>query len=146
MHISQTLKLSFTWLRLPFNNINTISGTSMSQLGTCTAPQCLQCDQDEYQDTYTTETKCRRQPYCDPSETSSPRTHHSLIFVSGAKLWCSFFFKIKTFSLQSRRAKPKKASACVNLDSIAPVMCASPVYRTGLVSPDGGHLLKVWHL
>ncbi|XP_019721654.1 tumor necrosis factor receptor superfamily member 5 [Hippocampus comes] len=43
-------------------------GTSMSQLGTCKAPHCLQCDQDEYQDTYTTETKCKRQPYCDPNK------------------------------------------------------------------------------
>ncbi|XP_049610957.1 tumor necrosis factor receptor superfamily member 5 isoform X1 [Syngnathus scovelli] len=43
-------------------------GTSMSDLGTCTTPQCLQCDEDEYQDTYTTDTKCKRQPYCDPNK------------------------------------------------------------------------------
>ncbi|XP_077371493.1 tumor necrosis factor receptor superfamily member 5 [Festucalex cinctus] len=43
-------------------------GTSMSQLSTCTDPQCLQCEEDEYQDTYTTEKKCKRQPYCDPNK------------------------------------------------------------------------------
>ncbi|XP_077407996.1 tumor necrosis factor receptor superfamily member 5 isoform X2 [Vanacampus margaritifer] len=40
----------------------------MSQLSTCADPQCLQCDEDEYQDKYTTEKKCKRQPYCDPNK------------------------------------------------------------------------------
>ncbi|XP_061694863.1 tumor necrosis factor receptor superfamily member 5 [Syngnathoides biaculeatus] len=43
-------------------------GTRMSNLGTCSTPQCLPCDDNEYQDTYTTEDKCQRQPYCDPNK------------------------------------------------------------------------------
>nr|XP_057907641.1 tumor necrosis factor receptor superfamily member 5 isoform X2 [Doryrhamphus excisus] len=43
-------------------------GTSMSSLGTCAEPLCPPCDQDEYQDTFTTEAKCKRQPYCDPNK------------------------------------------------------------------------------
>ncbi|XP_061553935.1 tumor necrosis factor receptor superfamily member 5 [Phycodurus eques] len=43
-------------------------GTSMAKWGTCAAPQCLQCNDNEYQDTYTTEDKCKRQPYCDPNK------------------------------------------------------------------------------
>ncbi|XP_068453877.1 tumor necrosis factor receptor superfamily member 5 isoform X2 [Clinocottus analis] len=41
-------------------------GTSMSSLGTCRDPQCTECEENEYQDKYTEENKCQRQPYCDP--------------------------------------------------------------------------------
>ncbi|XP_068589745.1 tumor necrosis factor receptor superfamily member 5 [Cebidichthys violaceus] len=41
-------------------------GTRMSSGGTCQDPQCTECRDNEYQDKYTTETKCQRQPYCDP--------------------------------------------------------------------------------
>ncbi|XP_068187169.1 tumor necrosis factor receptor superfamily member 5 isoform X2 [Antennarius striatus] len=40
-------------------------GTSMSSLGTCLEPQCQPCGRKEYQDGYTREPKCQRQPYCD---------------------------------------------------------------------------------
>lgn len=35
----------------------------------CDAPRCDWCDSDEYQEMYTTESKCEQQPYCDPSKT-----------------------------------------------------------------------------
>lgn len=34
----------------------------------CLAPRCEPCDHDEYQQTYTTESKCKPQPYCDPNK------------------------------------------------------------------------------
>ncbi|KAK2851871.1 hypothetical protein Q5P01_008147 [Channa striata] len=40
-------------------------GTSMSQISTCFNPQCDPCLDNEYQDGYTREPKCERQPYCD---------------------------------------------------------------------------------
>ncbi|XP_054647844.1 tumor necrosis factor receptor superfamily member 5 isoform X2 [Dunckerocampus dactyliophorus] len=43
-------------------------GTSMSSLGTCAEPMCRICDEDEYQDTFTVEANCKRQPYCDPNK------------------------------------------------------------------------------
>ncbi|KAM9351231.1 tumor necrosis factor receptor superfamily member 5 isoform 2-T2 [Symphorus nematophorus] len=42
-------------------------GHSMSALSTCQQPQCQECRENEYQDRYTKETKCERQPYCDPN-------------------------------------------------------------------------------
>ncbi|XP_068599244.1 tumor necrosis factor receptor superfamily member 5 [Brachionichthys hirsutus] len=42
-------------------------GTSMSSLGTCLEPQCQQCGTNEYQDGHSKESRCRRQPYCDPN-------------------------------------------------------------------------------
>ncbi|XP_061758662.1 tumor necrosis factor receptor superfamily member 5 [Nerophis ophidion] len=43
-------------------------GTSMSSFSVCTEPLCLDCDEDEYQDAFTTEATCKRQPYCDPNK------------------------------------------------------------------------------
>ncbi|XP_015228623.1 PREDICTED: tumor necrosis factor receptor superfamily member 5-like isoform X2 [Cyprinodon variegatus] len=34
----------------------------------CHAPKCEPCGKDEYLDTYSTEAKCERQPYCDPNK------------------------------------------------------------------------------
>uniref|UniRef100_A0A667X7W6 CD40 molecule, TNF receptor superfamily member 5 n=1 Tax=Myripristis murdjan TaxID=586833 RepID=A0A667X7W6_9TELE len=50
-------------------------GTSMSEDSLsltvnpthCQTPQCNQCGENEYQDTYTAETMCKAQPYCDPN-------------------------------------------------------------------------------
>lgn len=42
-------------------------GTSMSSLSTCLEPQCQSCDPHEYQDKHTKESKCQRQPFCDPN-------------------------------------------------------------------------------
>lgn len=43
-------------------------GTSMSAASkSCETPQCIVCDEKEYQESYTNETKCKRQPYCDPN-------------------------------------------------------------------------------
>lgn len=44
----------------------------MTTLQSCLDPQCKVCDTDEYQDKYTKEQKCQRQPYCDPSKSCSP--------------------------------------------------------------------------
>ncbi|XP_059188307.1 tumor necrosis factor receptor superfamily member 5 isoform X2 [Centropristis striata] len=40
-------------------------GTRKSSVGTCLEPQCTECKESEYQDKYTSETKCELQPYCD---------------------------------------------------------------------------------
>ncbi|KAM6930076.1 tumor necrosis factor receptor superfamily member 5 isoform 1-T1 [Lycodopsis pacificus] len=40
-------------------------GTRMPSGGDCQDPQCTECGDNEYQDKYTTESKCQRQPYCD---------------------------------------------------------------------------------
>nr|XP_046253486.1 tumor necrosis factor receptor superfamily member 5 [Scatophagus argus] len=50
-------------------------GTSMSSIGTCQEPQCLECGENEYQDKYTTEVKCQRQPYCDPNRNFQVAVH-----------------------------------------------------------------------
>ncbi|KAF7669490.1 hypothetical protein LDENG_00189510 [Lucifuga dentata] len=43
-------------------------GTRMSSLSTCQDPQCQDCRENEYQDSYTTEHSCNLQPYCDPNK------------------------------------------------------------------------------
>ncbi|XP_062283350.1 tumor necrosis factor receptor superfamily member 5 isoform X2 [Scomber scombrus] len=43
-------------------------GTYMTSQGTCSEPQCVNCGENEYQETYTIEPKCKRQPYCDPNK------------------------------------------------------------------------------
>ncbi|NP_001139126.1 tumor necrosis factor receptor superfamily member 5 precursor [Takifugu rubripes] len=42
-----------------------VPGTSMTSLGSCLEPQCQKCEDGEYQDKFTKESECRRQPYCD---------------------------------------------------------------------------------
>ncbi|KAM9856160.1 tumor necrosis factor receptor superfamily member 5 [Aulostomus maculatus] len=43
-------------------------GTSMTSPASCQNPTCKDCGEDEYQEGYTTQTKCERQPYCDPNK------------------------------------------------------------------------------
>ncbi|XP_030280003.1 tumor necrosis factor receptor superfamily member 5 isoform X1 [Sparus aurata] len=50
-------------------------GTSMTSLGTCEEPQCQACNKDEYQDRYTKEPKCERQPYCDKNNNFDTPEH-----------------------------------------------------------------------
>lgn len=45
------------------------SGTYMRTTSTCQEPQCVPCRSSEYQDKYTKEDKCIKQPYCDASKT-----------------------------------------------------------------------------
>ncbi|XP_067303279.1 tumor necrosis factor receptor superfamily member 5 [Pseudorasbora parva] len=40
----------------------------------CEDPRCQDCQNGEYQSSYTTETKCERQPYCDPNLHFQPQT------------------------------------------------------------------------
>ncbi|XP_037627859.1 tumor necrosis factor receptor superfamily member 5 isoform X2 [Sebastes umbrosus] len=42
-------------------------GTRMSSSNSCLDPQCTECMDNEYQDKYTNESMCKRQPYCDPN-------------------------------------------------------------------------------
>nr|ACQ58926.1 Tumor necrosis factor receptor superfamily member 5 precursor [Anoplopoma fimbria] len=42
-------------------------GTRMLSQSICAPdPQCIDCEDNEYQDKYTAESTCHRQPYCDP--------------------------------------------------------------------------------
>nr|BAC87848.1 CD40 [Paralichthys olivaceus] len=43
-------------------------GTRRMSQSTCTDPQCAECGNREYQDRYTREAQCKRQPYCDPNK------------------------------------------------------------------------------
>ncbi|XP_076596126.1 tumor necrosis factor receptor superfamily member 5 isoform X1 [Chaetodon auriga] len=52
-------------------------GTSMSSLSLCLEPQCQDCGENEYQDKYTKEPKCQRQPYCDPNKNFQNAIHES---------------------------------------------------------------------
>ncbi|XP_041656403.1 tumor necrosis factor receptor superfamily member 5 [Cheilinus undulatus] len=52
-------------------------GNRMSTTGTCDEPQCVECGEDEYQESYTTAVKCKRQPYCDPNKNFERATHAS---------------------------------------------------------------------
>ncbi|XP_008297988.1 tumor necrosis factor receptor superfamily member 5 [Stegastes partitus] len=53
-------------------------GTSMTSPFNCAEPHCTPCSENEYQDGYTTEVKCKRQPYCDPnSNFEEVRVHQS---------------------------------------------------------------------
>ncbi|XP_035512976.1 tumor necrosis factor receptor superfamily member 5 [Morone saxatilis] len=47
-------------------------GTSMLMSSTCQEPECRICGDAEYQDKYTSEQKCQRQPYCDPNNNFRP--------------------------------------------------------------------------
>uniref|UniRef100_A0A1A7XCY3 CD40 antigen n=2 Tax=Iconisemion striatum TaxID=60296 RepID=A0A1A7XCY3_9TELE len=42
-------------------------GTRMQSSSSCLDPVCDPCGINEYQDKYTTNNKCNRQPYCDPN-------------------------------------------------------------------------------
>lgn len=111
-HIVGTLKL-FTVLSVELQgNFVCFSGTSMTLLGTCLEPQCKNCDQNEYQDKYTKEPKCQRQPYCDPSkpaEHNEPKLYHPLrrLFFHVAKFtsFCLLFSQTGTLVFPSITAK-----------------------------------------
>ncbi|XP_028824872.1 tumor necrosis factor receptor superfamily member 5 [Denticeps clupeoides] len=52
-------------------------GTRMTDSAICRDPYCKDCEEDEYQAGFTKETRCRRQPSCDPNvhlEPVLPRT------------------------------------------------------------------------
>ncbi|KAL2103838.1 hypothetical protein ACEWY4_000706 [Coilia grayii] len=56
-------------------------GTRMANLDNCQNPRCDPCKDDEYQDRYTDELKCKRQPFCDPNvhlESSKPITQDKI--------------------------------------------------------------------
>ncbi|XP_051280149.1 tumor necrosis factor receptor superfamily member 5 [Dicentrarchus labrax] len=50
-------------------------GTSMTISSTCQQPVCQDCGVTDYQDKYTSEQKCQRQPYCDPNNNFRPPNH-----------------------------------------------------------------------
>ncbi|KAM9343312.1 tumor necrosis factor receptor superfamily member 5 [Pholidichthys leucotaenia] len=52
-------------------------GTSMSSLSTCHEPSCKPCEKGDYQDKYTREHKCLRQPYCDKNKNFEVPVHES---------------------------------------------------------------------
>ncbi|GAA6216685.1 tumor necrosis factor receptor superfamily member 5-like isoform X2 [Lates japonicus] len=52
-------------------------GTSMSNIGSCQEPQCQECQENEYQDKYTSEPKCQRQEYCDKNRNFERPVHQS---------------------------------------------------------------------
>ncbi|KAK5924187.1 hypothetical protein CgunFtcFv8_001084 [Champsocephalus gunnari] len=43
-------------------------GTRMSSSSLCQDPQCVECQDNQYQDKHTKNTKCDRQRYCDPNK------------------------------------------------------------------------------
>ncbi|XP_022618887.1 tumor necrosis factor receptor superfamily member 5-like [Seriola dumerili] len=43
-------------------------GNHMLSSRSCQEPQCKECGENEYQDKYTTDSKCQRQPYCDANK------------------------------------------------------------------------------
>lgn len=52
-------------------------GTSMKSKIPCEDPMCTECEENEYMETYTTDAKCQRQPYCDPNKNFQWVTHMS---------------------------------------------------------------------
>ncbi|KAM8863782.1 tumor necrosis factor receptor superfamily member 5 isoform 2-T2 [Spinachia spinachia] len=50
-------------------------GTKMVSGGSCLDPQCNECDDGDFQDTYTSKNKCQRQPYCDPNKNFNRVVH-----------------------------------------------------------------------
>ncbi|XP_031146477.2 tumor necrosis factor receptor superfamily member 5 isoform X1 [Sander lucioperca] len=50
---------------------------SSSSPSSCRDPQCIGCGDNEYQEEYTKETKCQRQPYCDPNKNFQVVVHKS---------------------------------------------------------------------
>ncbi|XP_034733185.1 tumor necrosis factor receptor superfamily member 5 isoform X1 [Etheostoma cragini] len=50
---------------------------SSSLPSSCQDPQCVECGDNEYQEQYTKETKCQRQPYCDPHKNFQTVVHKS---------------------------------------------------------------------
>ncbi|XP_032377465.1 tumor necrosis factor receptor superfamily member 5 isoform X2 [Etheostoma spectabile] len=51
--------------------------SSSSPPSSCQDPQCVDCGDNEYQEKYTKETKCQRQPYCDPHKNFQTAVHKS---------------------------------------------------------------------
>lgn len=49
---------------------NCLLGTRMNQGSSCKDPVCEPCKEGEYQDAYTKDSQCKRQPICDPSEST----------------------------------------------------------------------------
>ncbi|XP_020506994.2 tumor necrosis factor receptor superfamily member 5 [Labrus bergylta] len=56
-----------------------VPGTRMSSIGTgtCDEPQCVDCGENEYQDAYTIERNCQRQPFCDPNKNFKHIVHEN---------------------------------------------------------------------
>ncbi|XP_071333416.1 tumor necrosis factor receptor superfamily member 5 isoform X2 [Trachinotus anak] len=52
-------------------------GTRMLSGRSCEEPQCSECEKNQYQDEYTTNDKCKLQPYCDPHKNFQPVVTHS---------------------------------------------------------------------
>uniref|UniRef100_A0A8C5HRL8 Tumor necrosis factor receptor superfamily member 5-like n=1 Tax=Gouania willdenowi TaxID=441366 RepID=A0A8C5HRL8_GOUWI len=46
-------------------------------LSSCEDPDCVECAENEYQETYTYATRCKRQPYCDPNRNFRTSIHSS---------------------------------------------------------------------
>uniref|UniRef100_A0A8C5HNJ4 Tumor necrosis factor receptor superfamily member 5-like n=1 Tax=Gouania willdenowi TaxID=441366 RepID=A0A8C5HNJ4_GOUWI len=52
-------------------------GTHMTTSASCEDPDCVECAENEYQETYTYATRCKRQPYCDPNRNFRTSIHSS---------------------------------------------------------------------
>ena len=101
----------------------------MSSLGTCSDPQCVECGLHEYQDEYTTEPRCKRQPYCDPSKT---RQHHPAP-VTTSRNPCSLFVPLSDKNMKvSHPESRKKQSTCSCLPGFhcSSVTCVTCVPHT----------------
>ncbi|XP_029994649.1 tumor necrosis factor receptor superfamily member 5, partial [Sphaeramia orbicularis] len=52
-------------------------GTKMTTLGSCQKPECRECEEGRYTDTYTEQQECEKQPYCDPNKKFQRAVHKS---------------------------------------------------------------------
>ncbi|NP_001254588.1 tumor necrosis factor receptor superfamily member 5 precursor [Gasterosteus aculeatus] len=52
-------------------------GTRMSSSSPCLDPQCTECPDGDYQDVYTSDTRCNLQPYCDRNKNFKIVVHKS---------------------------------------------------------------------
>lgn len=116
-------------------------GTSMMSLGNCLEPQCQKCEDDEYQDKFTKESKCLLQTYCDASKSGA-----------AGRPWLPCC--VRTFSLSSPLPQTETSSSpsTTSLDgpparaetaSTAPPASASPVCGTRPANRDTESNLRV---
>lgn len=119
------------------------TGTSMSSLSTCLEPQCQSCDPHEYQDKHTKESKCQRQPFCDPSETPWPKQRRVIMWPS-SHLFCLCSLSQIYISKIPGTTTKKKLSACAKRDTTVPLNDVTDVKNTVSANRDMGLNLKVW--
>lgn len=113
---------------------NSFPGTSMMSQGSCEEPHCQKCEDDEYQDRFTKESKCLPQTFCDESKSGAATP-------PGLPCWVLTFNLSPTLPQTGTFRSPSTTSpneppARAKTASTAPPPSVSPVCRTRPANRD----------